>query len=129
MPFTRSIEQLIALPAETLRTTTAFSLAALAAFGLSFGAAVQTTYEKIWGLPPARWCARWRHAVWLAALIGVLLLSATTAVWRGTRSAVSSRCSAPSCSCGGRSGCCAADVSDGALCCPAPWPRRPGCWV
>ncbi|MEV4613137.1 YhjD/YihY/BrkB family envelope integrity protein [Kitasatospora sp. NPDC049258] len=83
-PSTRNIEQLIALPDETLRTTTAFSLAALAVFGLSFGAAVQTTYEKIWGLPPARWWARWRHAVWLAALIGVLLVFATTAVWRRT---------------------------------------------
>ncbi|MFF1908537.1 ribonuclease BN [Kitasatospora sp. NPDC058218] len=80
----KKVEQLIALPGQTLRTTTAFSLAALAVFGLSFGATVQTTYEKIWGLPPARWWARWRHVVWLAALIGLLLLSATTALWRQT---------------------------------------------
>jgi len=80
----RKVEQLIALPGQTLRTTTAFSLAALAVFGLSFGAAVQTTYEKIWSLPPARWWARWRHIVWLAALIGLLLLSATTTLWRQT---------------------------------------------
>ncbi|GHF76401.1 hypothetical protein GCM10018790_62990 [Kitasatospora xanthocidica] len=62
-PSRNKIEQLIALPGQTLRTTTAFSLAALAVFGLSFGAAVQTTYEKVWGLPPGRWWARWRHVV------------------------------------------------------------------
>ncbi|GAB7183565.1 hypothetical protein ATKI12_3396 [Kitasatospora sp. Ki12] len=80
----KKVEQLIALPGQTLRTTTAFSLAALAVFGLSFGAVVQTTYAKIWGLPPARWWARWRHVLWLAALIGLLLLSATTTLWRRT---------------------------------------------
>jgi membrane protein len=83
-PSRRRVEQLIALPGQTLRTTTAFSLAALAVFGLSFGAAVQTTYEKIWDLPPARWWARWRHVVWLAALIGLLLVFATTTLWRQT---------------------------------------------
>ncbi|MFI5649304.1 YhjD/YihY/BrkB family envelope integrity protein [Kitasatospora sp. NPDC051705] len=83
-PSRKKLEQLIALPGQTLRTTTAYSLAALAVFGLSFGAAVQTTYEKIWGLPPARWSARWRHIVWLAALIGLLLLSSTTTLWRQT---------------------------------------------
>ncbi|MGW3232659.1 MULTISPECIES: YhjD/YihY/BrkB family envelope integrity protein [Kitasatospora] len=83
-PSRKKVEQLIALPGQTLRTTTAFSLAALAVFGLSFGAVVQTTYEKIWGLPPARWWARWRHLLWLAALIGLLLLSATTTLWRQT---------------------------------------------
>ncbi len=86
-PSRRKVEQLIALPGQTLRTTTAFSLAALTVFGLSFGVAVQTTYEKIWGLPPARWWARWRHVVWLAALIGFLLLSATTIPWRQTPAA------------------------------------------
>ena len=83
-PSRRKVEQLIALPGQTLRTMTAFSLAALAVFGLSFGAAVQTTFEKIWGLPPARWWARWRHIVWLAALIGLLLLFAATPLWRQT---------------------------------------------
>ncbi|MFD7781235.1 ribonuclease BN [Streptomyces sp. NPDC059753] len=80
----KKVEQLIALPGQTLRSTTAFSLAALAVFGLSFGAAVQTTYEKVWDLQPARWWARWWHLVWLAALIGLLLLFATTTLWRQT---------------------------------------------
>lgn len=76
------IERLFALPGQTLRTTTAFGLAVLAVFGLSFGAAVQSGYEKVWDLPPARWWARWRQVVWLAVLIGFLFLSAITPLWR-----------------------------------------------
>lgn len=76
------IERLFALPGQTLRTTTAFGLAVLAVFGVSFGATVQSGYEKVWDLPPARWWARWRHVVWLAVLIGVLFLSAITPLWR-----------------------------------------------
>ncbi|WP_189601336.1 YihY/virulence factor BrkB family protein [Streptomyces lateritius] len=78
------IERLFALPGQTLRTTTAFGLAVLAVFGLSFGATVQSGYEKVWNLPPARWWARWRHVVWLAVLIGVLFLSGVTPLWRAT---------------------------------------------
>lgn len=47
-------------------------------FGLSFGAAVQSGYEKAWNLPPDRW----RHVLWLAVLIGFLFLSATGTLWR-----------------------------------------------
>ncbi|WP_405667028.1 YihY/virulence factor BrkB family protein [Streptomyces sp. NBC_01166] len=74
------VEQLFTLPGQALRTTTAFGLAALAVFGLSFGAAVQTGYEKVWDLPPARWWARWRHVVWLGVFTGYLFVSATTAL-------------------------------------------------
>ena len=52
------IEQLFLQPRQALRSTTGFGLAVLAVFGLTFGAAVQTGYEKIWGLPAARWWAR-----------------------------------------------------------------------
>ncbi|WP_369258811.1 YhjD/YihY/BrkB family envelope integrity protein [Streptomyces sp. R35] len=76
------IEELFARPGQALQTTTAFGLATLAVFGLSFGAAVQTGYEKVWELPSARWYARWRQVVWLAVLIGSLYLSATTTLWR-----------------------------------------------
>ncbi|MFC9294146.1 YhjD/YihY/BrkB family envelope integrity protein [Streptomyces sp. NPDC057011] len=76
------IERLFALPGEAWRTTTAFGLAVLTVFGVSFGTVVQAGYEKIWDLPPARWWARWRHVVWLAVLIGLLFLSALTPVWR-----------------------------------------------
>jgi membrane protein len=76
------VAQLFARPGQVLQTTTAFGLAALAVFGLSFGAAVQTGYEKIWDLAPARWYARWRQVVWLAVLVGTLYVTATTTLWR-----------------------------------------------
>ncbi|MFJ7266444.1 ribonuclease BN [Streptomyces sp. NPDC099050] len=78
----QEIEHLFALPGEAWRTTTAFGLAVLAVFGLSFGTVVQSGYEKIWDLPPARWWARWRHVLWLTVLIGILFLSAITPLWR-----------------------------------------------
>ncbi|MFD9337411.1 ribonuclease BN [Streptomyces sp. NPDC060028] len=76
------IERLFALPGQTWRTTTAFGLALLAVFGLSFGTLLQSGYEQVWGLPPARWWARWRHVLWLGVLVGVLYLSAITPPWR-----------------------------------------------
>ncbi|KUJ67766.1 ribonuclease BN [Streptomyces albus subsp. albus] len=76
------VERLFIRPSQALRTTTAFGIAALAVFGLSFGAAVQTGYEKVWDLPPARWWARWRHVVWLGVLTGYLFVSATATLRR-----------------------------------------------
>ncbi|MFD3503408.1 YhjD/YihY/BrkB family envelope integrity protein [Streptomyces sp. NPDC058676] len=78
----RQVEQLFTRPGQALRTTTAFGIAALAVFGLTFGAALQTGYEKVWDLPPARWWARWRQVVWLAILTGYLFFSATTTLRR-----------------------------------------------
>ncbi|WP_236075932.1 YhjD/YihY/BrkB family envelope integrity protein [Streptomyces coffeae] len=69
------VKQLFAPPKRALETTTAFGLATLAIFGLSFGAAVQTGYEKVWELPAGRWHNVWRHLVWLVVLIAYLLLS------------------------------------------------------
>lgn len=76
------VEELFTGPGQALRTTTAFGIAALAAFGLTFAAAVQAGYEKVWGLPPTHWRARWRHVVWLGVLTGYLFLSATTTLRR-----------------------------------------------
>ncbi|MFD3519078.1 ribonuclease BN [Streptomyces sp. NPDC058653] len=76
------VEQLFARPGQALRTTTAFGVVALAVFGLSFGAAVQAGYEKIWDLPPAHWKARWRHVVWLGVLTGFLFVSGTSTLRR-----------------------------------------------
>ncbi|WP_328972050.1 ribonuclease BN [Streptomyces sp. NBC_00239] len=78
------IAQLFALPGQAWRTTTAFGLALLAVFGLSFGTVVQSGYEKVWDLPPARWWARWRHVLWLGVLVGALYLSAITPPWRAS---------------------------------------------
>lgn len=75
------IERLFALPGQAWRTTTAFGLALLAVFGTSFGTMLQSGYERIWDLPPARWWAGWRHVLWLAALIAFLYLSAVTPPW------------------------------------------------
>ncbi|WP_423247380.1 hypothetical protein [Streptomyces decoyicus] len=43
---------------------------------------VQTGYERVWELSPARWYARWRHVLWLVVLVGYLFMSATTTLWR-----------------------------------------------
>ncbi|WP_030758010.1 YhjD/YihY/BrkB family envelope integrity protein [Streptomyces griseus] len=68
------VERLFGQPGQALQRTTAFGLAALAAFGVTFGSAVQTGYERAWDLPTARWHTMWRHVVWLAVLIAALLL-------------------------------------------------------
>jgi membrane protein len=68
------VEMLFGAADQALERTTAFGLAALAVFGLTFGSAVQTGYEKVWDLPTARWHTMWRHVVWLAALVCYLAL-------------------------------------------------------
>ncbi|MEU7298186.1 YhjD/YihY/BrkB family envelope integrity protein [Streptomyces exfoliatus] len=68
------VERLFGQPGQALQRTTAFGLAALAAFGVTFGSAVQTGYERAWDLPTARWHTMWRHVVWLAVLVTALLL-------------------------------------------------------
>ncbi|MFH8623169.1 ribonuclease BN [Streptomyces vietnamensis] len=83
-PARAEIERLFALPGQVRRTTTALGLALLAVFGLTFGTVVQSGYEKVWDLAPARWHARWRQVLWLAVLIGVLCLFAVAPFWHGT---------------------------------------------
>ncbi|WP_262386821.1 YihY/virulence factor BrkB family protein [Streptomyces sp. TRM49041] len=87
------VEQLFVQPGTALESTTGFGLAALAAFGLTFGGVVQTGYEKVWEVTPARWHTMWRHLVWLAVLVGYLLFSSFVAAdpvdageltWRAT---------------------------------------------
>ncbi|MGW0732390.1 YhjD/YihY/BrkB family envelope integrity protein [Streptomyces sp. NPDC002851] len=70
------VEGLFTQPRQVLETTTAFGLATLCVFGLTFGWSIQTGYEKVWELPTARWHTMWRHAVWAAVLIGYLFGSA-----------------------------------------------------
>ncbi|MFJ2115848.1 YhjD/YihY/BrkB family envelope integrity protein [Streptomyces sp. NPDC087850] len=74
------IQQLFSRPVQALQRTTAFGLAALAAFGLTFGGAVQTGYERVWELPTARWHTMWRHVLWLAVLVVFLVLFVNTTV-------------------------------------------------
>ncbi|MFE2855537.1 YhjD/YihY/BrkB family envelope integrity protein [Streptomyces lavendulae] len=68
-PSRARVELLFGAADLALERTTAFGLAALAVFGLTFGSAVQTGYEKVWDLPTARWHTMWRHVVWLALLV------------------------------------------------------------
>lgn len=74
------IQELFGRPGEALQRTTAFGLAALAVFGLTFGSAVQTGYERVWELSTARWHTLWRHVVWLAVLVFYLVLFVNTPV-------------------------------------------------
>lgn len=74
------IQQLFGKPGQALQRTTAFGLAALAVFGLTFGSAVQTGYERVWELPTARWHTMWRHVLWLAVLVFFLLVFVNTSV-------------------------------------------------
>ncbi|MFJ2213892.1 YhjD/YihY/BrkB family envelope integrity protein [Streptomyces sp. NPDC101062] len=76
----QQIQELFGRPGQALQRTTAFGLAALAAFGLTFGAAVQTGYERVWELPTARWHTMWRHVVWLAVLVVFLVVFVNTPV-------------------------------------------------
>lgn len=80
----QEIQQLFGRPGQALQRTTAFGLAALAAFGLTFGGAVQTGYERVWELPTARWHTMWRHVVWLAVLVVFLVLFVNTPVTSGS---------------------------------------------
>ncbi len=74
-----AVRQLFSSPRRVLSTTTALSLAAVAVFGVSFMAAVQTGYERIWRLRGGAWHAAWRQAIGLAGLVGYLL----AASWSG----------------------------------------------
>ncbi|MEU9607044.1 YhjD/YihY/BrkB family envelope integrity protein [Streptomyces sp. NPDC048057] len=78
------VERLFAPPGTALQRTTAFGLAALAVFGLTFGSAVQTGYEKVWDLPTARWHTMWRHVVFLALLVFALLVFVNTPAFGGS---------------------------------------------
>ena len=71
-----AVNKLFGSPNRVLSTTTAFSLAVLAVFGLSFVAVVQTGLARVWELPAARLLSVWRQAIWLAVLVGLVLVGA-----------------------------------------------------
>ncbi|MFI9271319.1 YhjD/YihY/BrkB family envelope integrity protein [Kitasatospora sp. NPDC052896] len=75
----RAVRQLFASRHEIVSTTTGFSLAVLAVFGLSLIAAVQNAYERIWQLRAGPWHTVWRQAIALAGVIGYILVVA----WSG----------------------------------------------
>jgi membrane protein len=73
----RAVTQLFSTPTKVLSTTSAFSLALTAVFGLSFAGSVQGGFERIWGLPAVAWHKVWRQLVWLAVLMAYIYAAAT----------------------------------------------------
>ncbi|MDH6126404.1 YhjD/YihY/BrkB family envelope integrity protein [Kitasatospora sp. GP82] len=81
----QEVRDLFSSPSQALSTTTALSLAVASLFGISFMAAVQTGYERVWRLPPAAWHTVWRQAIALAGLVGFLLAAAWAGVpWQAS---------------------------------------------
>ena len=73
----RAVTALFSAPAKVLSTTSAFSLALTAVFGVSFAGAVQGGFERIWSLPAGSWHKIWRQLVWLTVFIAYLYAAAT----------------------------------------------------
>ena len=79
-----SVRTLFAAPRTVLSATSAWSLASLAYFGLTFVASVETGYRKIWDLPTGPWHRDWRRAVWLAVLTAYLFSESQSAAAMGS---------------------------------------------
>lgn len=79
-----SVRSLFAAPRTVLSATSAWSLASLAYFGLTFVAAVETGYRKIWDLPSGAWHRDWRRAVWLLVLTAYLFAESQSAAVLGS---------------------------------------------
>jgi membrane protein len=79
-----SVRSMFAAPGNILSTTSAWSLASLAYFGLSFVASVETGYRKIWDLPSGPWHRDWRRTVWLTVLTSYLFCESQSAAVMGS---------------------------------------------
>ncbi|WP_254705692.1 YhjD/YihY/BrkB family envelope integrity protein [Streptomyces vilmorinianum] len=94
-PAEREILELFARPRRVLRDVTAFGLAALCVFGLTFAAHVRQRYEAMWAVRRGRSRGSWRgrlrdlarYTLWLALLIGYLLLLTNTPLRRADTAA------------------------------------------
>ena len=73
----RAVTQLFSAPTKVLSTTSAFSLALTAVFGVSFAGSVQGGFERIWSLPSGSWHKIWRQLVWLTVFIAYIYAAAT----------------------------------------------------
>jgi membrane protein len=76
----RAVTQLFSAPTKVLSTTSAFSLALTAVFGVMFAGSVQGGFERVWGLPAGPWHKIWRQAVWLIVFIAYIYAAATVGV-------------------------------------------------
>jgi membrane protein len=78
------VRTLFAAPRNVLSATSAWSLASLAYFGLTFVASVETGYRKIWEVPSGPWHRDWRRAVWLAVMTAYLFAESQSAAAMGS---------------------------------------------
>ncbi|MGA5702580.1 ribonuclease BN [Peterkaempfera bronchialis] len=74
-----AVQRLFTAPNRVLSTTSAFSVVALAVFGLSFASVVQTGYERVWSMRSGPWHTAWRRVVWLAVLTAYLFADVQSA--------------------------------------------------
>jgi len=79
-----SVRGMFAAPGNILSATSAWSLASLAYFGLTFVASVETGYRKIWDLPSGPWHRDWRRTVWLTVLTAYLFCESQSAAVIGS---------------------------------------------
>lgn len=78
------LRTLFAAPNKVLSATSAWSLASLAYFGLSFVASVETGYRKIWDQPHGPWHRDYRRLVWLAVMTAYLFGESQSAAAMGS---------------------------------------------
>lgn len=83
-PGAHSVRNLFAAPRNVLSATSAWSLASLGYFGLSFVASVETGYRKIWDLPSGPWHRDWRRTVWLLVLTAYLFCESQSVAVMGS---------------------------------------------
>ena len=74
----QAVTHVISPPRKVVDTTTVWSGALLAPFGLAFASSVQNGYERIWELTSRPWHRIWRQTVWLSMLTGYLYLQVET---------------------------------------------------
>jgi len=79
-----SVRSLFAAPRHVLSATSAWSIASLAYFGLTFVASVETGYRKIWDQPNGPWHRDWRRTVWLLVLTAYLFGESQSAALMGS---------------------------------------------
>ncbi|MFG2780130.1 ribonuclease BN [Streptomyces prunicolor] len=75
----RALTDVFTPPRKVIGTTSAWSVALLALFGLSFASSVQSGYEHVWRPTDAPWHRVWRRQlIWLVMLMGYLYAQVQT---------------------------------------------------
>lgn len=74
----RALTDVFTPPRKVVGATSAWSVALLALFGLSFASSVQSGYEHVWRPTGAPWHRIWRQLIWLVMLMGYLYAQVQT---------------------------------------------------